>query len=101
MKKQGVQLFLTADEAISVLPEKEDIHTFINVAFNLVGADISRCDLEDRLMKADFIEVCGEQARSLGHGICFYNKSALYQSDIIFVETDEEKLKALESAGEA
>jgi len=100
MKKEGVQLFLTAEEAMSVLPEKQDIHTFINVAFSLVGADIDKSELEYKLMKADYIEVCGEQARSLGHGICFYNKSALYQSDVIFVETDEEKLKALESEGE-
>jgi hypothetical protein len=32
------------------------------------------------------------------HGMCAYRKGAKYQSEIVFIETDEEKLSAFEQA---
>ena len=37
----------------------------------------------------------------MGHGICAYNKDTKCQSDILFVETDEERLAVLEQKMEA
>ena len=37
----------------------------------------------------------------MGHGICAYNKNAKYQGDILFIETDEARVSALERELEA
>lgn len=95
MKKNGNRMYLSLDEALTVLPNSETIHTFYNLPNTLVGADWSKQDIEDKLKQSDIIEVCGDTARSMKHGICAYNEDTKWQSDILFIETDEEKLKAL------
>ena len=96
MKKRGKRYFLSYDEAVSVLPNEEYIHTFINNAIGLIGADWEKNEVLHKLKNTDTIELCGEQARKMGHGICCYNKSVKLQSDILFIATDEDKLLALE-----
>lgn len=91
-----MRTYLTKEEAISVLPDGDSIHTFYNPGFGLVGADWDRKDLVDKIMKSDLIELTGETARSMKHGIAVYNKTTTRQGDILFVETDEEKLTRLE-----
>lgn len=94
-----MKYYLNYDEAVSLLPAKEDIHTFYNAFFGLVGADWSRAEIFELLKNPDTtIELTGKQARSLKHGMCAYRKGAKYQSDIVFIETDEEKLTAFEQA---
>lgn len=94
-----MKYYLTYDEAVSLLPNNEDIHTFKNAPFGLIGADWSRDDILAELKKPDIvIELTGEQAKSMKHGICAYSKNAKYQSEILFIETDEEKLTAFEQA---
>ena len=88
--------YLTKEEAISVLPSGESIHTFYNPGFGLVGADWSREEIIDKIQKSDFIEVTGNIARGMNHGICAYDKSAKYQSEILFIETDESKLSVID-----
>ena len=87
--------YLTKEEAISVLPQGESIHTFYNPGFGLVGADWSREDIIDKIQKSDIIELTGPQARGLSHGICAYDKNA-YLSDVLFIETDESKLSVID-----
>ena len=96
MEKQGERYYLSYDEAVRVLPNEEYIHTFINNAIGLIGADWEKHEILHKLKNSDVIELCGEQARSLGHGICCYKESAKYQSDILFIATDEDKLLSLE-----
>lgn len=96
MKKQGKRCYLSYDEAVRVLPNEEYIHTFINDAIGLIGADLEKHEILHKLKNSDVIELCGEQARSLGHGICCYKESAKYKSDILFITTDEDKLLSLE-----
>ena len=91
--------YITADEAINLLPDKNEIHTFINTPRTLLGADWSREDVIERLHTADKIEIAGEQARSMGHGLAVYDDSAKYQSDILFVETDKDKLDKFDKPG--
>ena len=39
----------------------------------------------------DTIELTGETARRMNHGLAAYNKNAK-QSDVLFIETDKEKI---------
>lgn len=91
---------ITYDEAVSLLPNRESIHTFYNPSFGLVGADWSREDLLDKLKKSDTIELCGENAREIGHGIAAYNQKSQRQMDILFIETDPIKLAAFDKENE-
>lgn len=84
--------FITVDEAVDLLPEGDYIHTFFNMPFGLLGADWSREDVIDKFKTSDKIELTGEQARSLGHGLAVYNNDTKKQSEILFVETDMKKL---------
>lgn len=92
--------FLTYDEAVSVLPDGEYVHTFYNNAFGLVGADWSKQEILEKLDNSDVIELTGEQARSMGHGMCAYNNDTKYHSDILFIETDERKLAEMDGGAE-
>lgn len=92
--------FITVDEAINLLPEGDYIHTFFNMPFGLLGADWSREDVIDKFKTSDKIELTGEQARSLGHGLAVYNNDTKKQSEILFVETDIKKLLSFDPKGE-
>ena len=93
--------YITPEQAISVLPDGDSVHTFYNPGFGLVGADWSRADIEDKLKASDIIELTGPVARRMGHGICAYSKNAIYQSDILYIETDETRISGLEKELEA
>jgi hypothetical protein len=96
-----MKYYLSYDEAIQILPDSENIHTFINATFGLLGADWSKNNILNRLKEVDsVIELTGEQARKMGHGMCVYNKNSKYQSDILFIQTDEEKLLLFEKTHE-
>ena len=88
--------FITVDEAIGLLPDNDNIHTFYNLPIGLVGADWSKKDIIDKLKKVDTIELTGEVARSINHGLAAYNKNAK-QSDVLFIETDKEKIDKFDS----
>ena len=91
-----MKIYLTAEQAISILPDSDSVHTFYNPGFGLIGADWSKAEITDTLQNSDIIELTGPGARGMGHGICAYNKSAKYQDEILFIETDETKLSELE-----
>lgn len=94
-----MKYYLKYDEAVSLLPNSENIHTFMNASFGLIGADWSKEDILDKLKQADnVIELTGESARGMGHGMCVYSKNAKYQSEILFIQTDEDKLSEFEQA---
>ena len=83
---------LTAEEAVSLLPDTEEIHTQIQRGMMFIGAYWSRDDIIDKIHKSEIREITGPFARGMGHGLALYNKNAKYQSDILFVETDKERL---------
>lgn len=93
--------YITAEEAISLLPEGNEIHTFYNVPFGLVGADWDRADILQKLAEADKIEIAGETARSIGHGLAVYDNDTKWQSEVLFVETDKYKLNEFDPIEEA
>lgn len=89
--------FLTSEEAIELLPDGDEIHTFYNFPMGLVGADWRREDIIEKLKgENNQIEVCGESARALNHGICVYSKGETIQSNILFIETNMDKLNELD-----
>lgn len=89
--------FLTSEEAIELLPEGKEIHTFYNFPFGLVGGDWEREDIIEKLKgENNKIEVCGESARAMGHGICVYSKGETIQSNILFIETNMDKLNEID-----
>ena len=96
-----MKTYITTEQAISVLPDGDTVHTFYNPGFGLVGADWSKEDITDKLRRSDIIELTGPAARGMGHGMCVYNKDTKWQSDILFIETDEERVAALEKELEA
>lgn len=91
--------YLTKEEAMSVLPQGESIHTFYNPGFGLVGADWRMEDIIDKIQKSDIIELTGDLARGMNHGICAYDKNTKYLSDVLFIETDESKLSVIDKGG--
>lgn len=88
--------FLTAEEAVALLPDTEEVHTQIQKGMMFIGADWSREDIIDKIKKSEIRELTGPFARRMGHGLALYNKNAEYQSDILFVETDKERLDAFD-----
>ena len=87
---------LTYDEAVSLLPDGDVVHTFYNNAFGLIGADWSREDILQKLRSSEIIELTGGVARGMGHGMCAYNKDTKRHDEILFIETDAEKLSAFD-----
>ncbi len=84
---------LTYDEAVQLLPDYDEIHTFRQAGPVLCGCDISKKELLNRFKEAGaIIELSGESSRSMKHGIALYNKNVNYQDEILFIETSEEKL---------
>lgn len=84
--------YVTPEEAEKLLPDKENIHTFYNMPFGLLGADWDRQEVVEKFKKSDKIEIAGPCARNIGHGLAVYNDNIKWQSEVLFIETDKEKL---------
>lgn len=97
MRTDGVRKYLDFNEALECIPKSDTVHTFYNMGNTLFGADWKRVEIIDELKKSDFIEICGESARSMSHGICCYKKNTLWQSEVLFIETVESELSKYDS----
>lgn len=84
------RLFLTKEQALSTLPEGEDIHCFVSGGI-LIGADWSREQVEQYIKDADTAEIGGEMCRRMGHGLAVFGTDGLK-----FFEAKEEVLQKLE-----
>ena len=93
-----MKAYVTVEQAIGILPNESEIHTFFNPNGILIGADWKRDELIDKLRKSDHLELTGGTGKSMNHGLCAYDKTAKYQGDILFIETDSACLEALEAA---
>lgn len=76
------KVFLTAEQAIAMLPDKAEIHTYRGAGPVLLGADWGREDLIVAMKKSKTIEVTGPMAQSMNHGIAFFDDHGA-----VFVET--------------
>lgn len=84
------RLFLTKEQALSALPEGEDIHCFVSGGI-LIGADWSREQVEQYIKDADTAEIGGGMCRRMGHGLAVFGTDGLK-----FFEAKEEVLQKLE-----
>jgi len=84
--------FITPKEAISLLNDDKQIHTFRNPTNGiLLGCNNSRESIIERLeANPDKIEIGGDACRRMEHGI------ALDDRGYLFIETNEEKLNAFD-----
>ena len=92
--------FITVQEAISLLPASENVHTFYNEPLALIGADWTKDEIIDEIRRADIIELTGEESRKLNHGIAIYKKGTKRQDEILFIETDPERLERFDPQDE-
>ncbi len=86
--------FLTTEQAVQVIKGGEWVHTFRTPGSGmLLGADWKRTELVDLLSKLppERVELAGEQARRLGHGLCVWES----EDRPMFVETNTESLAGL------
>lgn len=81
--------FLTIDQAKAMLAEGKNIHTFRQSGYALLGADWERSEIIKALESSDSIELSGQAATALGHGICIKDESGW-----LFIETREEAKEA-------
>ena len=93
--KKGKKIFLTPEEAISILPDGEQIHTFRDGGAIICGADWDREDLEEEIRRAERREIAGENARTMKHGLAIYSGTFV---NLLFIETNMDKLAALEKS---
>jgi len=63
------EVLMSYDEAVALLPDGDRIHTFVNPAGILIGADWDRDGVLSLLRDADRREVSGPAAQSFGHGL--------------------------------
>lgn len=75
---------LTAEQAEAMLPEGDYVHTFVNAAGILLGADWERESVLKRFRDGTKQppELAGAIATSMNHGICFWDGDHW-----VFVET--------------
>lgn len=74
---------LNVEDAIKMIPDTEDIHTFVNPSGMLLGADWSREDIIEAFNKYG-VQRSGEQAVRMKHGLVFHDGNKH-----VFVETVE------------
>ena len=71
------QVFLTCEQAVSLLPDGEDVHVFLNPNGMLVGADWSRQSVLD-MLKVGESQLGGDMCLSMGHGLVCKNEGRLH-----------------------
>ncbi len=88
------KIILKPEEAKKLLALNNGmVHTFLNASFGLVGADHSKESIYKDIDNAERLEITGEQAQAMGHGLAILPKGAKYQKDILFVETKKELIE--------
>lgn len=81
---------ISAIEAISFLNDGDDVHTFRNAGFGLIGCDHSKGSIVKSLKSAEIIQLTGKIARGMKHGM------VIDEGGLLFIETDEDKLSEFE-----
>lgn len=78
---------LTPDEAIALLPEGDEVHTFIQSGAMLIGADWPRGDVVELITARGGASRSGPMATSMSHGLVVERSG----DRPLFIETREEK----------
>lgn len=80
--------YITPDEAMNLISDGDDVHTFRNSSGFLLGCDVSRKSIEQIFKdNPDKIEIGGPTSRTMKHAIVVEDSVGL-----LFIEHNEEKL---------
>lgn len=86
--------FITFEQALKFLPDKEEIHTNFQMLVMggtiLIGTDWARKDMIEALRNAPEIRVCGPGAQEAGHGMAIPHPG--HESTWVFIETNRNLL---------
>lgn len=88
--------YITAEQAISVLPDGDFVNAFYDLVFGPLGAYWDKKHIMNTLRSSDFIELTEPNKKKRGYGICAYSKDDIEPGAILFIETDKDRLDALE-----
>ena len=75
------KIILTPEQALSMLPNGDQIHTFRSASVALIGADWDRVDLE-KAIRENVCEVGGVHCQAVNHGLVVWTD----KTDPLFVE---------------
>lgn len=88
-----MRVFLTKEQAKSVLAESN--HAFVASRVPpLLGLDLNKVEAHQLIDNSFAIELTGDRARAMGHGIMVFDKDGTARG----LRTNEEKLAAIEKA---
>ena len=86
MSEDNEKCFITPEQAEKMLPEGEEVHTFRNNTFALIGADWGRDELLKHMEKyKDTLQLSGPTATSMDHGIVLIDPHGA-----LFIETKKQ-----------
>lgn len=88
------RLFLTKEQAISLLPKGKQVHTFRNPNGMLIGCDWSKKRVIEKINDSGdkCLAIGGEASKSLKHALIIQTAG----DSPLFVETDMDKVEAIE-----
>lgn len=95
MPNKDERVILTYEQLESILPDGDNIHTFMQGGPCLVGADWRREQIIEAA-KEHVTELAGGMATGMGHGAVINRPNGP-----LFVETDKKKLATLNASIEA
>lgn len=92
MNNKDDKRLISDAEALHLIEDGEYVHTLRSAGNVLLGGDVSRIRLIQVLEEfCDTIEIAGELARSLGHGVVVID-----QTGPLFIKTNVERLNAFD-----
>lgn len=82
-------ILLTVDDAkkLAKIDEYNNYHVINIVNIGFIGSNISEATFDEILQDAERIEIAGENAMQLGHGIALINNN-----ECVFVKHDPDKM---------
>jgi hypothetical protein len=87
-----INVILTADQAETLLPPGDEVHSFVKPPWGLVGCHTSRKLALRRIHEAKMLEIGGERCRAMKHALVVHACEGGYT----FFATDMEKVEAME-----
>jgi|SRR5688572_23946443 len=88
------KLIITKEQAIKLIGEQKQVHTFRSCRMILIGADWDRKSILKAIQETDIIEIGGEACKKMGHALVIWTSD----TDPLFVEADKEEVRLLEES---
>jgi hypothetical protein len=88
------KIFLTKEQALKLIGDRDQVHTFRSMSMALIGCDWSRESILETIENAGEkdIEIGGEMCKKMGHGLVIWTS----ESDPLFIEVDKIEIEELE-----